>query len=54
MLRFVTQHIHDLFDEYKTKDVFHKNTMLKETDWRTRKFAFYDLYKNGLTIYQDL
>ena len=54
MLRFVTQNITSLYDEYKTKDVFHKNTSLKETDWGTREFAFYDLYKNGLTFYQGL
>ena len=54
MLRFVTQNIEGLFEEYKVKGVFHKNTSLKETDWDTREFAFYDLYKNGLTFYQDL
>ncbi len=53
-LRFVTQHIEALFDEFKTKDVFHKNTSLKKTTWGTREFAFYDLYQNGLTFYQDL
>ncbi len=53
-LRFVTQHIEALYDEYKTKNVFHKNTSLKKTDWGTREFAFYDLYQNGLTFYQDL
>ena len=54
LLRFVTQNIEGLFDEYKTKGVFHENTSLKETTWGTREFAFYDLYKNGLTFYQDL
>ena len=54
MLRFVTQHIESLYDEYKTKAVFHKNNSLKETTWGTREFAFYDLNKNGLTYYQDL
>jgi uncharacterized glyoxalase superfamily protein PhnB len=54
MLRIVTQHIDSLFDEYKTKAVFQEHTALKETDWGTREFSFYDLYKNGLTFYQDL
>ena len=54
ILRFVTQNIEDLFDDYKTKGVFHKNTSLKETLGDTREFAFYGLYKNGLTFYQDL
>jgi len=53
MLRIVTQNIEVLYDEYKTKDVFHENTSLKETAWGTREFAFYDLYKNGLTFYKD-
>ncbi len=53
-LRFVTQHIEVLYDEFKTKDVFHKNTSLKKTSWGTREFAFYDLYKNGLTFYSNL
>lgn len=54
MLRIVTQNTQDLFDEYKTQNVFHKKTSLKNTAWGTREFAFYDLYKNGLTFYQDL
>jgi len=54
MLRFVTQDIELLFQEYQSKAVFHENTSLKETDWGTKEFAFYDLYKNGLTFYQDL
>lgn len=54
MLRIVTQNIENLFEEYKTKDVFHEKTSLRETAWNTKEFAFYDLYKNGLTFYQDL
>jgi len=54
MLRIVTQNIEHLFEEYKTQDVFHENTSLKKTAWGTKEFAFYDLYKNGLTFYKDL
>lgn len=54
MLRFVIQNIEALFEEYKDKDVFHKQTSLKETPWGTREFAFYDPYKNGLTFYCNL
>ncbi len=54
MLRFVTKHIKNLHDEYETKKVFHKNTSLKKTSWGTREFAFYDLYQNGLTFYENL
>lgn len=54
MLRIVTQNIELLFEEYTSKDVFHKNTAIRETAWQTKEFAFYDLYKNGLTFYQEL
>lgn len=54
MLRVVTQNIESLFTEYKSKDVFHESTTIKETPWQTKEFAFYDLYKNGLTFYQEL
>jgi hypothetical protein len=43
-----------LYEEYKTQDVFHKNTSLKETSWGTREFAFYDPDMNGLTFYVDV
>jgi catechol 2,3-dioxygenase-like lactoylglutathione lyase family enzyme len=54
MLRIVTQNIEDLFEDYKSKDIFHENTSLKETAWGTKEFAFYDIYKNGLTFYTNL
>ena len=54
MLRIVTQNIEILFNEFKGKDVFHESTSLKNTPWQTKEFAFYDLYKNGLTFYSDL
>ncbi len=53
MLRIVTQNIEALYEEYEGQGVFHKNTSLKKTAWGTREFAFYDLYKNGLTFYRD-
>ncbi len=53
MLRIVTQNIEDLYEEYRTKKVFHEYTSLKETSWGTREFSFYDLNKNGLTFYRD-
>jgi catechol 2,3-dioxygenase-like lactoylglutathione lyase family enzyme len=53
-LRFVVENVEELFDEYKTKDVFHNLTELRETPWGTREFAFYDPDKNGLTFYCNL
>jgi uncharacterized glyoxalase superfamily protein PhnB len=53
-LRIVVPSIQDLFDEYKTKGVFHENTALRNTPWGTREFAFYDPYNNGLTFYRDI
>ncbi|WP_299226006.1 VOC family protein [uncultured Psychroserpens sp.] len=54
LLRIYVDHIEALFDEYKTKDIFHDRTSLKETTWGTREFGFYDLYGNGLVFYLDL
>ena len=54
MLRIVTENIEALFEEYGTKEVFHEKTALKDTAWGTKEFAFYDLYKNGLTFYSSL
>ena len=45
MLRIYVDHIEVLYEDYKTQDIFHKNTSLKETPWGTKEFAFYDLYK---------
>ncbi|WP_298517546.1 VOC family protein [uncultured Kordia sp.] len=53
MLRFFIINTEALFDEYKTKDVFHEHTKLRETAWNTKEFAFYDLDKNGLTFYEN-
>jgi uncharacterized glyoxalase superfamily protein PhnB len=54
MLRIYTQDIENLYNEYRTKGVFHKNTGLKETPWGTKEFAFFDISGNGLTFYRDL
>ena len=54
MLRIYVEDIEALFEDYKTKDVFHINTSLKDTPWRTKEFAFYDLYSNGLTFYIEV
>ena len=54
MLRIVTQNIEGLFEEYGEKDVFHSHTLLRETAWGTKEFAFYDPFKNGLTFYRDI
>ena len=54
LLRIYVDNIEALYDDYKTKDVFHKNTLLKDTAWGTREFGFYDLFGNGLIFYHDL
>jgi catechol 2,3-dioxygenase-like lactoylglutathione lyase family enzyme len=53
MLRFVVPEVESLFEEYRVAGVFHGQTALRDTAWRTREFAFYDLDKNGLTFYRD-
>jgi len=54
MLRVYVNNIESLYDEYKTKNVFHDRTSLKKTTWGTEEFAFFDLSGNGLTFYRDL
>ena len=54
MLRFLIANTETLFNEYKTKGMFHAQTSLKETSWGTKEFAFYDLDRNGLTFYENL
>ena len=54
MLRIITEDIEALFEVYSKKGVFHEQTALRETPWGTKEFAFYDLYKNGLTFYTNL
>ncbi len=54
MLRFVVPAIQDLFEEYEQMNVFHERTVLRETSWGTREFAFFDPDGNGLTFYCDL
>lgn len=54
MLRIVSQNIEVLYDEFYKKDVFDAYTLLRETAWGTREFAFYDPFKNGLTFYRDV
>lgn len=54
MLRFLILNTETLFEEYKTKEVFHAQTSLKKTAWGTKEFAFYDIDKNGLTFYEDI
>ncbi|AZQ57784.1 glyoxalase/bleomycin resistance/extradiol dioxygenase family protein [Maribacter sp. MJ134] len=53
MLRIVTQNIEALYEEYSEKSVFNAHTLLRETAWGTKEFAFYDPDNNGLTFYRD-
>lgn len=54
LLRIYVENITKLYEEYKTKDVFHEGTALQDKIWGTQEFTFYDLYGNGLTFYRDL
>ena len=54
MIRFQVADPDALFAEYEDKGVFHQQTAVRNTDWGTREFAFYDLNQNGLTFYKDL
>jgi hypothetical protein len=46
--------IEKLFDEFKAAGVFHEQTALRDTQWGTREFAFFDPDQNGLTFYRDI
>jgi uncharacterized glyoxalase superfamily protein PhnB len=54
MLRLEVDDPDLLFEEYKGKGVFHAGTELRNTEWGTREFAFWDLNHNGLTFMKDL
>lgn len=54
MLRFLVTDIEAVFENYKTKNVFHKHAALRTTAWGTKEFAFYDPNLNGLTFYENL
>jgi uncharacterized glyoxalase superfamily protein PhnB len=53
MLRCAVSDVDALFEEYQDKGVFHARTTLRDTDWGTREFAFFDPDRNGLTFYQE-
>lgn len=53
-LRLLVSDPDALFEEYRTKDVFHDRTKLIDTPWGTREFAFYDPDANGLTFYRNV
>lgn len=53
-VRFVIDDPDRLFEEYRGQGVFHDRTALRDTPWRTREFAFYDLDGNALFFYRDL
>ncbi|WP_323788559.1 VOC family protein [Psychroserpens sp.] len=53
MLRIKTENIDALYEDYKSKSVFHQNTSLKKTLWGTREFGFYDKDMNGLVFYMN-
>lgn len=54
MLRFLVSDPDALFAEYRDKGVFHDRTALRDTPWRTREFALYDLNGHGLTFYRPV
>lgn len=52
-LRFLVADVDALYEEFQGRGVFHEITAVRDTPWRTREFAFFDLNQNGLTFYQD-
>ncbi|WP_115462520.1 glyoxalase superfamily protein [Winogradskyella aurantiaca] len=54
LLRIYTDEVDVLYDEFSSKNVFHKETQLRDTEWGTREFGIYDPFSNGLIFYRDL
>jgi uncharacterized glyoxalase superfamily protein PhnB len=54
MFRFLVSDLESLFGELSAKGVFHGETALRQTEWGTKEFAFYDPDKNGLIFYRSL
>lgn len=52
-LRFLVADVDALNEEFQGRGVFHETTAVRDTPWRTREFAFFDLNQNGLTFYRD-
>ena len=53
MLRFLVEDVDALYAEFKSKNLIPVGKEVRDTEWGTREFAFFDPYKNGLTFYQD-
>lgn len=53
LLRVYVEDIDELFKDYKSKNVFHDHTSLKNTVWGTREFGIYDIDKNGFIFYRN-
>jgi catechol 2,3-dioxygenase-like lactoylglutathione lyase family enzyme len=51
-LRFLVEDPDALHAEYKRRDV--ECHEVKDTPWRTREFALYDLDRNSLTFYRGI
>jgi catechol 2,3-dioxygenase-like lactoylglutathione lyase family enzyme len=54
LLRLIVDDPDALFAEYAPQGVFHDRTALRNTQWGTREFAFYDPDGNGLIFFRDL
>ena len=53
-LRFLVEDPDALFNEYRQRGVECTPNSVRDTPWRTREFALYDLDRNALTFYRRL
>ena len=53
-LRFLVEDPDALFEEYQKQGVECSPNGIRNTPWRTREFALYDLDRNALTFYRGL
>jgi catechol 2,3-dioxygenase-like lactoylglutathione lyase family enzyme len=53
-LRLLVEDPDALFEEYRQRGVTCSPSGIRDTPWRTREFALYDLDRNALTFYRRL
>jgi catechol 2,3-dioxygenase-like lactoylglutathione lyase family enzyme len=53
-LRFLVDDPDALFEEFRKRGVECTSDGVRDTPWRTREFALYDLDRNALTFYRNL
>lgn len=54
LIKLIVDDVDVLFGEYEPQNVFGARTKLRNTEWLTREFGFFDPDGNGLIFFRDL